>query len=262
MSALSKIGFSSFGTRRRLARIASGAAAVIAMSLPLTAGAAWELRFANDGTSTLTATFVWTFDNHEFQTSDVQTVANSDKAIVYTPANGKVSIGGDVVIRFPNDFHMHTVATNHDVTDFNGKVPFQGSPDDIGGVLDKFPGRPAFLLPIPSQLHEGDPEIFSGVDLSAYLEHPLDTIPSFLSFVDGVSPDLPGYVVGLSPVTVDPVTGNYVTSDPFSGDVAFGSVMTLAAIPEPPSWMLLAIGLTALGGWRRRQRGSNPGSNA
>ena len=239
----------------------SVAAAVAAISHPFPASAEpWELRFANDSSSTLTVTFTWTFDNHEFQTSDVQTLAPTDPAVVYKPANGKVSIGGSVVTRFPNDYHVHTVSKNHDVTDFSGKVPPQGTSDDVGGLLDHFPGRPAFLMPVPSQLHEGDPEIFTGVDLSLYLEHPLDTIPAILTFVNGVSADLPGYLVGLSPVTVDPITGNYVTSAPFSGDVAFGSELTLAAIPEPPSWLLIAAGLAALSGWARRRNGPNRSS--
>ena len=83
-----------------------------------------------------------------------------------------------------------------------------------------------------------------------------------MSFVDGLSSELPGYLVGLSPVTVDPVTGNYVTSSPFTGTVSFDSVMTLAAIPEPQTWWFFAIGLTVMAGWSRSWRGQGRRSDS
>ncbi len=263
MSALSRIRVATFGTRHRMKRIASVAATVAAISSPLPAAAEpWELRLANDSEFISTFTLTWTFDNFSYKPSDVRTYAPGELN-VYKPAVGPVETDHGELSRLPNDYHVHTETRRHGktiTTDWGAIVPQAGTSDDIGKTLDKFPGRSEILMPIPTQSNDDDPGIFTGVNLADYLAAPLDSTPSSLSFVDGVSPELPGYVVGLSPVTIDPVTGNYVTSDPFTGDVEFDSVVTLAAIPEPRGWLLFAFGLAALGGWNRLKRGPDRSS--
>ena len=257
MHALSRVRIATCGLRHRATRIASLAAMVVAITSPLPAAAdGWEVRLVNDGEFTTTFTVTWTYNNFSYAASDVKVYAPGDLN-VYKPAVGPVETDHGTVVTLPNDYHVHTEGKRHDgktvTTDFSAAAPHAGTPDDIRKALDKFPGRSEFRLPIPTG--PDGPEIFTGVNLADYLADPLDSIPTSVSFVDGISPELPGYVVGLSALTIDPVTGNYVTSDPFTGDVTFDAESVLVAVPEPQAWLLFAVGLTALGGWSRRRSG-------
>ena len=76
MHALSWVRIATIGTRRRVTRIASLAATVVAMSTPLPAAAAgWEVRLVNDGEITATFTLTWTYNNFTFAGSDVRVYA-------------------------------------------------------------------------------------------------------------------------------------------------------------------------------------------
>jgi hypothetical protein len=90
--------------------------------------------------------------------------------------------------------------------------------------------------------------LYYDVDLTAYYAGgaPLypDDASMIFQIVNGTSPELPGYLFGTSPISLDPING-LVTANPYTGDVT--SVMQEGVCtPEPPTMSLCAILLLAL----------------
>ena len=98
-----------------------------------------------------------------------------------------------------------------------------------------------FLVPSFS-LDSGD--LFVGIDLTQYLANPINfNFGDIFSFVNGVNPSLPGYLVGTSEIFVDTNLG-LTTLNPYTGAAPLTQGRDGSAIvPEPTSTLsLLALG--------------------
>lgn len=123
---------------------------------------------------------------------------------------------------------------------------------DIADVLDPFPVGTEFLIPDP---FVSGVELFAGVDLAMYIPLALSSIPSSLAITNGVSPFLPGYLIGTTEVAFDSNLG-LATNNPFTGTVVFDANHSITVVPEPPILALFAVGLIGLGGFGWQQHWS------
>ncbi len=124
----------------------------------------------------------------------------------------------------------------------------------VGGIrelMDTLPYNQP--LPVPDPFSPGV-DLFAGVDLATYLPHALTSLPSSLSITNGLSPLLPGYLIGTSEVRFDETSG-LVTGNPFTGTVTFDASHLVTAVPEPEAAEVLLVGVLALTGlgWMRRR---------
>jgi hypothetical protein len=97
-------------------------------------------------------------------------------------------------------------------------------------------------------LGNGTSDIFSSVDLVTYFNSGGTPPPpgTTVAISNGTSSLLPGMQFGLSPITFDPNSG-YVNSNPFTGDITLSGALTLSAVPEPSSIVMLVIGVGVVG---------------
>jgi PEP-CTERM motif len=111
-------------------------------------------------------------------------------------------------------------------------------------------------------------ELYTGVDLFQWLLNP----PPFqqgdgFDFVNGVNAELPGIIVGTSPIVFSSATG-LTTTDPYTGEVRVIGISDGSVIPEPGTAMLFGLGLLGVAGLlcktthsKRRNTGdAQPGS--
>lgn len=113
---------------------------------------------------------------------------------------------------------------------------------DNGGTL---------LLP---DLGSESGDIYVYTDIGDYLTagNTALVLGSNISFVNGISPELPGVYAGNSPLTFDSTLG-IVNSAPFTGTAfALGNI-TLSAVPEPSTFVMLGLGAVSLFGSRIRK---------
>lgn len=99
-------------------------------------------------------------------------------------------------------------------------------------------------------------DVFLFVDINQFIaqggtQPPVGTI---FSVVNGISPQLPGVLIGLSEIHLDPNLG-LVNSNPFTGDVYALGTVNITATPEPATMLLLGTGLAGVGAavYRRRK---------
>jgi hypothetical protein len=110
-------------------------------------------------------------------------------------------------------------------------------------------GLDSFIVPM-LRAFDDTTDLFVGVDLTEWLSDPRPfAAGDVFSFVNGVDSDLPGFVIGTSPI--DLLSG--LITDLFTGDVAVVASIDgeIVPAPEPGSVILLLtslIGLTLLGG--------------
>jgi hypothetical protein len=124
------------------------------------------------------------------------------------------------------------------------------------------------VLHVPETCGEGTGgELHIHVNLGIWSNSP--TLPSY-SFVDGECPDLPGYLIGTTPIVFDPSAPEGVypfsTANPFTGTLlVHGEVSvegTSAAIPTLGEWgmiflilLVLAAGAVVITRWRKSAYG-------
>jgi hypothetical protein len=116
---------------------------------------------------------------------------------------------------------------------------------DLG--IDLFTGGSEFVLP---GLENDATDLFIGVDLTQWLTNPTPfSAADVFSFIGGLDPLLPGFLVGTSPVTLGPL--GLETASPFTGDAFVRTTLDgeVGSVPEPGSG-LLALASSI----RRRQK--------
>lgn len=151
-----------------------------------------------------------------------------------------------------------------DPTDYGLKFTFNPSTDtllqfiggsagsyeklELGAATRLFVGTDDFIVPM---LSHADIDLFVGVDLVRWLTSPVVFAPDdIFSIVGGTSDLLPGFLIGRSPVSFDPVLG-LVTASPFTGDSTVAGIIDGNAVPAPSTIALLLLGLGAAEACRR-----------
>ena len=148
---------------------------------------------------------------------------------------------------------------------FLGEVDGTLAELDLDAAAMLFSGDDEFLVPFFLDDSEG---LFTTVDLTQWLSASTTFVPvpgQSFSFTDGLSHDLPGFLVSRSEINFVPGTG-YVASDdpsdpndgPFSGQLLLAGLIDgqAAVIPEPATLTLFGIGTLGLlgNGWRHRRK--------
>ncbi len=129
---------------------------------------------------------------------------------------------------------------------FLGEVDSVPGQLDLGAAMQLFVGSEEFFVPLLSDQTGRD--LFVGIDLTQWLSFPtpFDVLDEF-SFLGGISEQLPGILVGTSPVTYNSTLGMFVTDDPATGEfLVTGKIDGRTAtvpVPEPE----VTVGLLALG---------------
>jgi hypothetical protein len=128
---------------------------------------------------------------------------------------------------------------------FLGKVDGVPGQLDLGAAMQLFVGSEEFFAPLLSDQTGRD--LFVGIDLTQWLSFPTSfEILDEFSFVDGMSEQLPGILIGTSPVTYDSTLGMFVTDDPATGEFLVTGKIDgrTATVPEPEATLgLLAFSI-------------------
>ena len=158
---------------------------------------------------------------------------------------------------FNPDVPQPTFASTSVVEGFVVGSPGNFDQEPFGPILMNAPGG-AFSAPMLTS----SVDLFVGIDLNEW-------IPQSLSFVDGdlfdivggVSPELPGFIIGTSEVMFTSAAG-FTTTDPYTGSaVASGALAgsLIDHIPEPKTSVLFLSGLILLLSVHRFLRSSADG---
>jgi hypothetical protein len=119
---------------------------------------------------------------------------------------------------------------------------------DLWEAADLMVGAETYLAPM---VWNDAQDLYAGIDLTQWLSFGA-VFPSghAFSFENGVCSELPGYMVGTSPVMLDPAVG-FVTASPYTGTaVKWGDID--GGTPEPGTILLALFGVTAASAGRRR----------
>jgi hypothetical protein len=123
---------------------------------------------------------------------------------------------------------------------------------DLSLLTEAFVGLNEFVVP---SLSNANLDLFVGVNLTDWLSFPTSfTFGDSFDFINGVSSDLPGILVGTSPIVLDPELG-FVTANPFSGSASVVGVIDGRVVPGPGTGLLLGAGILSLlyREWRRKR---------
>src|SRR5262249_20918036 len=96
--------------------------------------------------------------------------------------------------------------------------------------------------------------LYVGIDLTQWLSLPTPfTDGQPFNFTSGMSDELPGILVGTSPISFDPAVG-FTAANPFSGMLHVQETIDGQVVPEPSSAALLVVGLVAMLTLARRSK--------
>ena len=101
-------------------------------------------------------------------------------------------------------------------------------------------------VPVIMDVGGAVPVVYSVVDLQQWLADPRPA-QDYYTIVDGTCPDLPGYLIGTTPIVFTPEAGpteNPFSTTPFTGELTMMAIQDFS--PEPGTLGLLALGALAL----------------
>ncbi|MEP7364056.1 MAG: hypothetical protein ABI972_12440 [Acidobacteriota bacterium] len=171
-----------------------------------------------------------------------------EKATDYTV----IFAGSGIALPDKDPVTSTTLAFLGDVDGANGQL-------DLAAAIALFMGNStSFFAPMFLDTL-GERDLFVGIDLVQWLSFGMPFAPGlFADFVNGMSEEYPGVIVGFSPVVYDQISGQFTTDDPATGSFEIvGSIDGSTTAPEPSNWALTALGLAAamaLRQWRSRIR--------